>query len=640
MDILNAIVDTWLSKIKSSKEHKRKVFQKTADRIWKYYGSDHRFVYFREGEDAGDSPFPSGQPSYKATINKTAEYVHLMLPSLHHKVPIRRVATRRPVLVPELFGAPPGAILPPSPTQQQDRVRAFLLEWFLNYTAGESTFDLRGEGRGAVIEALTKGRGVLWHEMIETQDGMLPGSFFDSVDNLFLDPDAVRLREAGYAIRRRRRPIWEVAEEFELDPKELRRAYKDFSNKSVDSVEESKDLKDLTDGADGKDDVCVYYEVYSRVGVGQKFAIADAKMKQVADMLDQLDPHAYLVIMPGVKYPLNLPEHLMEAPDAEGEIVRAMEWPVKFFGDTADPWPFSCLDFYPSPDCIWPTPPLKAALPLQAFLDYAYSFLMGRVRTTCRDIIVTSKAMQKDLKDAIVSGLDQTVVGMDGTTQELEKLIHILQFPMVNMDLWRVIEAIERNFEKATGLTELAYGNTGPTQPRSAAEMQVRQGNMSIRPGDMAECVESFMSRSARKEAIATRLYVGPEAVGRLLGETPQEGSPAMGPLTQAWAMLINTPDPYTAAAEMDYTVEAGSGRKPNKDKQLADIQDSAQTILPILMGRYQMTGDPTQVNAWFRRWGEAQDMDVTEFMLPPQSPPMPMGPEGPPPGQGGPPPM
>jgi len=229
------------------------------------------------------------------------------------------------------------------------------------------------------------------------------------------------------------------------------------------------------------------------------------------------------------------------------------------------------------------------------------------------------------------------VVGKDGSVQDLKKELDVLQFPQVNMDLWRVIEAIERNFEKATGLTELAYGNTGPTQPRSAAEMQVRQGNMSIRPGDMAECVESFMARAARKEAIATRMHVPGQSVARMLGETMPDGAPAPGPLTQAWNMLINTPDPYMAACEMDYTVESGSGRKPNKDKQLADIQDSAQTILPILMGRYQMTGDPTQVNAWFRRWGEAQDMDVSEFMLPAQPPPMP--PEGPPPEEGGPPP-
>jgi len=479
-------------------------------------------------------------------------------------------------------------------------MRSQLMQWLLNYTP--DMFDYRTLARTSVTESLVRGRGIVWHEM----ERGLCGSFPDTTDNLLLDPDAESLRTCAYAIRIRRRPAWQVARDFGLDAARLKAAYDSRQNESRRETV----LDDV-----GASDCITYYEVYSRMGTGARFLGASEELRRVAPMLEQAGEHVYLAILPGFGL-LNLPEESLSDATTVEEIQTRLAWPIAFWGDYVDPWPFTCLDYYPHPRRCWPSPPLEPALPLQAFLDYAYSYVMTRLRSTARDLILTNKALEEPVRNAILYGEDQCVVPSESMSSEIDELVHILKFPPVNRDMYEVLALVERRFREATGLIELAYGNV-QRQMRSASEAQVLQQNMSVRPEDLADCVENWHSRVASKEAIATRLYVDGETFAMLAGERTPEGAPAPGPLAQAWSALVTTQDPYDAASQMLYTVEAGSGRKKNLAKQQADITEAMNFMFGPSMQYYQATGDPTLINGLLDEWGESRQADVTRMRLP-----------------------
>jgi len=659
MEPLGYVCELWRKQIAHAKEIKRKQFGDTAERCWQYLTKDYKTLYLTPGPYRA---FPEGEtgPAHQIKLAKSREFVNLMLPYVHHKVPLRKVSPSRPEVPPELMalvspppmplqmpgsgpGVLPGMPYPPSPLQilrQQDQLRAWLMEWWLNYLAGDQTNNLRLEARMALPEALVKGRGLVWHEMIPSSMGLIPFSGYESVDRLLIDPDCEQYRDAAWVVRERNRSRWRLAEEFGLDPERLESAASTHLDDALQQTAGMGRSEDPEDIRARKGDVVHYYEVYSRMGLGSKFHAADPVTKEAGDLFSSLGDNVYLVIADGVDFPLNMPPEAVAGISVPEEIQQRLSWPIPFWADHQNPWPFSPIDFYPNQDDPWATSPLQGALPLLAFLDHAYSYLMGRVKATCRDIHVVSGAIDRKLEEALHAAIDQTVVKVPGDVQtEVAKMLHTIQFPSVNRDLWDVLSAVERAFERATGMDPLLYGSGGGApQMRSAQEASIRQGNMGMRPDDMAECVEQWQSAIGAKEALATRLFVGPQQVAPLFGETMQQGpmGPMLGPMSQAWATLISTNDPIEAAAELTYTVAAGTGRRKNKQKDQSDAQLLIQTLFQPLMGYAQATGNTNPLNALIHFMGQAYDMDVSAMMLPAMPPPqaMPPNPEEPPSGE------
>lgn len=632
MGVLSSITTLWSRQIKHAQESKHRLFGKTAARAWDFLGKDYKQLYVA-CEEEYRSP---RQSFFQVRINKSREFVNVLLPFIHHRIPNRLVEPSRPKVPPELLGLPPGTPVPPTPLQQTDQIRAWLMQWFLNWIPGQ--YDLRYECRQAIPEALVKGRCVVWHEFFRGPYGSIPGSFADSVDNLFIDPDAKQLQNASYIVRKRRRSVWHVAEELGIPSDELRGKASTNLRKSTDAAQiTSESYGDKED----KGDIVEYFEVWSRMGFGHKFSTgSDSELKSdrlLAD-LDALGDYIYLVICPGVDYPLNLPPAVFATPNAEMEVRSRVQWPVATYFDRANPWPMSCLDFYPDPESPWASSPLEAALPLQVFMDHAYGWLMGRCRTSCRDIVVVSSSIDSDLEKAIVSELDMAIATIDGdVSEDLRKLVTVLQHPPMNQDIWQILSAVENMFERLTGMDPLLSGAGGRTQIRSSAEAQIRQSNVSNRPEDMAECVEDWMSQIARKEAVMTRLHVPSSVVAPLFGEQVQEGMDGIpigfGPLSQQWGQLVTTDDPARACAELAYTVEAGTGRKKNKQAQLQNAELTMQTLAQPLLGLAMQKGQVQPFNALIQMLAEANDMNLDAMLLPtpPMQPPM----QGPPQQQG-----
>lgn len=625
-ELLRKVVAIWEQQRTLCEDAKERDFGKSADRIWGFLGKSYRQLYI--DTDDQELRFPDAEKLYyKPRINKTAEAVGLLVPAVLSRVPHRLVSPRRPPLPEEIAALIPQAAKARERIDAEDQLRAWFLQWWLNYTPTE--FGLYGEARRAVVEGIAKGRGVLWHEIADGPSGPIPASYFESVNNLFIDADAKQSRDAAFIIRKRRMSVWKVSEIFGIRREKLR-AQARSNQQEAHNIASGQGAGE-TPGKDN--DICEYYEVWSRIGIGHWLDREDDSFKGLVAALDELGAHVWLAIMPGIEAPLNLQPDAMAAGLTNDELTARLEWPIAFWAESAgNPWPCSFLDLRPNCENSWATSILEAGLPMQIFLDHLYSFVMNRLRLSCKSLVIVSKAIEKAVKDAIATGFDLELVPYTGKPgDDLDSLVKLFEFPELNKDVWEVLSIIENAYDRATGLLPLLYGAQGKPGMRSAAEAGIRESHVSTRPDDYADTVEAWMSAVAAKEGQATRLHVG-ESVAPLFGEQlPNEQDPnapqVYGPLTAAWLRLVFTPDdPALAASEMSYTVEAGSGKRKNKQKQVQDMQQLMQVLTDPAMQVYAATGDPQQLNALVDIVGDALEVSVDRLKFPQMQPAPPEG--------------
>jgi hypothetical protein len=160
--------------------------------------------------------------------------------------------------------------------------------------------------------------------------------------------------------------------------------------------------------------------------------------------------------------------------------------------------------------------------------------------------------------------------------------------------------------------------NPGGTQPRSAAEMHVKQSSMQIRPDYMKARVEEWQTHVARIEAITARWFIQPQMVQKLFGDVG----------AMLWQTYIMDPDPDKVVAELEFRIESGSAAKPDKDKNIANANQVVQLLAPNLFAYGQGTGNYEPFNGMLRDLGGAMDYDIDKYLLPSLPPPMPAPPE------------
>ena len=215
------------------------------------------------------------------------------------------------------------------------------------------------------------------------------------------------------------------------------------------------------------------------------------------------------------------------------------------------------------------------------------------------------------------------------------KQVYVIQFPPLNKDLYTTMQLSAREFEMSSGMDPLLYGGAPNKQMRSAKEAEYREAHLTSRPQDFADVTERWQSRISAKEAAATRLYVGPDTVAPLFREPRQDPANPdpnfmYGLLSQFWATHVNTSDPAMAVAELAYTVEAGTGQRKDKTKQLRDTMEMVQLLAAPILQAATATGVLDAANA-MRMWngliatlGEAKEipLGLMQMLPPPQQPP------------------
>ena len=611
-ELLRPITRAWMGKLHKAAKHKKVEFQDDADEVMQFFDGPHDFMYgskYSESEDAAP------QPTFRMTVNKVAEVVQLYGPSLYHRNPYRQVNPRTfPEFPMDLLGDPnnPQAQAAAQQLQSQDSNRqgritavAGLLQHMLNFTPNE--LDLRGHSRQMVDEAVIKGMSLLWTEVYQPPGGNARyiGSFYDSIDNLLMDPDVEGIEHAKWFARRRVLPVWEVEDRYGL-PRETLRG--NLQSDNVQGEIEASDEYKYFQARGDTNDLFTYFEVYSRMGMGHMLKDCHNISANKA-LLDQFGKHIYMAVCDEYPYPLNLPEKVFQEADLE-EVFMRLQWPIPFWADPTSPLPFSYTAFHKRPRKLWPMSHIKPGLGELKFINWAISFLADKIKNTSRDFIGVLKSAGEDIKTSILSGKDLTLLEFDKIQGKISDVVQTFQFQPVNPDLWKIIDAMFGLLDKRLGTNELMYGQSS-RQMRSAQEASVKSDQVNIRPDDMAEQVEATMTMVARKEALASRWIL-----------TSKDVLPALGPeRARLWDSLVRSTNLEDIVAELEYRIEAGSVRKPNKNRDMENANTSVQVWAPFFQNYAMQSGDFNAINSLAEHWAKANDMDPAKMRLEPPPP-------------------
>lgn len=629
---LRQIVGTWVKKLKAAEKYK-KPFSDDAKEASLFYDGDNNWMWkdaYARGERGYNSSI--APPSFVMQVNAVFELVEIFASVIYHRNPVRTVTVMEPPEIPmENMGLaqPLGPNGSPSPEQMQiietvkaemeqketRKLAARLMESYLNWSPVE--LDLKRQARKVVNEAMIKGGGVFWTEMVsvDTSGDMnvppmrMVGSFYDSIDNLLIDPDFDNEDDMLWCARKCVRPLDEVAATYGIPPEDLKK-HLDSQTPSLRREPQGKKKKDTTNN------LVTFYKIWSKTGMGDRFKDSP---KENTGVFDACGKYCYLVVCEGVDYPLNLPPSLMqEEVDPQMGIPTSMltrvAWPIPFFVDP-NGWPFTMLAFHRKPGYAWPVSHIRPAIGELRLLNWCFSFLATRIATSCETVVAVQKAADETIKQQLLSpseGGFKVLELSELLGRRIEDVVSVFQMPQVTKDLWDIISAVMEQFAKRTGLSELAYGYTRSSF-RSAAEAQIKNENISIRPDNMSNELEDCMSTLARREAIAARWLLEPQDVAPVLGNTGAAG----------WAQFIMRRDLVSLTRELLYRVEAGSARKPNKASRVEQMQMAVQTLGPIL-SNLAGAGMVEPFNALMKDWASSLDIDAAPYLLPPPPPPSP----------------
>jgi hypothetical protein len=621
---LRQLVRTWTKKFEAAIKYK-KPFADDAKEAALFYDGDHNWMWkdaYARGERGYNSSIAA--PAFRMQVNKVFELIEIFGAVIYHRNPVRTVTvSQQPDLPPEAYGLPADmSMMTPEQSQlmavaQADAesrmsrdVARQLLEAYLNYTPNE--LDLKRQAKKFVNERLMKGMGVLWPELVEIpgeQPIRMVGSFYDSVDNLLIDPDFDNMDDMLWCARRCVRPLEEVAAEYGIPEEELGKHLDGNTEIKADNEPRSSKRK-----SGQTQRLVTYYKVWSKCGAGDRFKDAPEKSRGI---FDSLGKYCYLVICEGVDYPLNLPPSvLQEDVDPQAGIPQSVmlrtAWPVPYYVDPGG-WPFVPLAFHPKPGYAWPISHIKPGVAELRMLNWGMSFLASRIATSCETIIAVQKAADQELKDQLLApseGGFKIIELAELLGRRIEDVISTFQMPQVTKDLWDILTAVAEQFAQRTGLTELVHGYTR-AQFRSAAEATIKQENVAVRPDSMANELEDAMSTLARREALAVRWLLEPNDVAPVLGP--------MGAI--AWEQHVAKRDLTSLTRDFLFRVEAGSARKPNKSGRVEQMTLAVQTLGPIL-APLATGGVVEPFNALMRDWAMSLDIDASPYLIPPPPPP------------------
>lgn len=656
---LKPISAAWIKKIAAARRAKSAFDSDAREAMHFFDGGPKWFFENAGGRGVSLMSRPVPAPAFRLTVNRVWEVVKLIGAVIYNRNPVRTVTPRKfPVIPPEMVGVDPQAyqVDPmtgqpmPDPRVMQfieaseaiamadetKRIVAELMETYLNWTPIEN--NLISHGRQVVDESLIKGGGVLWTEAVSQQNvppadpTLVIGSFYDSVDNLLLDPDAQVIEEITWCAKKCVLPIDQVCRMFGLQREDLKanlESYDSTARHDETQTAATNGTRHAKKRTGKTNDLVTFYKVWSKCGFGDR--LKDAK-KSDRGVFDPLGDNCYLVVCEGVDYPLNVPPQVMDEELDEDGLPQTLRirtaWPIPLWADNGG-WPFEMFAPHRKPNSLWPVSHIRPGIGELRFLNWGMSFLMTRIATSCETIIGVSKAADADIKDQLLAPSEngfKLLEISESIGRSVNDIVSVFAVPGVTRDMWDILAAVAEQFDKRVGLTELVYGSTR-NQMRSASEAQVKQDNMSIRPDDMAQNFEDFMSRVARKEAMAARWLL-----------RPQDVAPILGPLgAEAWAMHVTPKDGTDFSSitrEFSYTIASGSARKLNKQAQQDRMAMAFQTLGPLLQP-LMAAGIVQPLNALITEWAKANDLDASPFLIPPPPPPPPM----PPPGPGAPPP-
>lgn len=563
--------------ISAGKKH-REAFMANGKEIERYgYAQNYDFEY--QGKFAENAAV-----FFKAKVAKTAQAVDTFGPYLYPANPTRRVESR------------PWAT-------EVSVARSKIMGELLNYLPDET--DLYLHARRAVNQAIVYGRGVLWTGY--NPEKQIVQSIYDTVENLIVDPDAYTWEQVNWVARRRRIARWAAMKRYP-GSKALIRSMDKTGDRATDK------------GASGEDPMSEMVELYE-----MHFKVGLANYKGGSDLAknDEANPDQAVVDDSPRKYIVT----------GDGKMVKETTWEVPWFRDGE--WPCTILDFRDMPDSIWPVSPLSPGLGHQRALNWIYTLYLSKLRYTTRSLIGVLKnsplggISEESVTEALYGGelpvIEFSVTG-GGENVKLSDFIQQFNFQDGMAEFERASSIINREFEMATGLSDVLQTGEGRTQDRSAEATKFKRDASTTRVNDMKSRVERWMSVLARKEAIAARFLMGPDEIGRIFG--PEAA--------QVWGEIMDPGADFDSFfLETDYSIVSGSMIRQGPEQAQDATEAALNQAVPALFQAGAVRAALAIVSAWAKAWDQPEDIqkaiqaDLAQLMAPPQDPAM-----GAPPGE------
>lgn len=612
MTIAEKLVDEWLTRIEHARKSKE-AFNAVGDACYSFYARSAKFMW----EDKFRKKYIGNinTPKFEVTINAAFEFVAIFGPYLMWDYPHRSVRPYEPLqLDPELFAGPEG----PSPffqnivaqQEQQTRIarmRCALMEHYLNYSQREQPAGLWHHSQLAVLDALVRGRGVLKPSTYRN-----PGSSrtltqleYVPVSQVFIDPDCCDpLFETAtwMCVQHKNWPTYKVEDRFNLPRGTLDEA---GNLESVESMATNNRAIDQMHRSHGRtNDLITWYEIWTKCGVAGRSSLRDSDLAEMVD--ENVGDFAYLCIAHSVPWPLNAPPASFHDEITPEEISEMLGWPTPLCNDGK--WPLAFLDFYPDSEGPWPIAPLSAGLGHLICLNVLMSAYVEQAFENRKSIIAALEGAKKEAQEALNSKDNPAFVTLKGEIeQDISRCIQYLNRPNMNTDILQAIEMELMLFQRATSLVDFMYGSEQKVS-RSARDIAAKEEKTAIRPEKMARDVAAWQTLGATMEAFTAALNVQGADVDPYI--------PA--PL---WDMLISTQDPELVMREMDCIVEATDVRRPNRERDLSNLQTLAQQATAAFMQYAQISGDSEPLNNYFSKLFKAMEQPYTGMEMGPWVP-------------------
>lgn len=611
-------MSSWKAAIEASRKTRAPWLQ-TAQVCREFYSGSVGFMWSKDFS----ARFPNQkmpESKFQITIAKAFELVSIVGPTLMWDYPGRVVTNYDKLDIPPEFWDDPamGQMWEMEAAKENARsiTRNNLMQHYLNYSQREQPGGgLVADSHMAIVDALVTGRGVVRVEPYEPEGntGTLTQGRYVQVDRLYIDPDCRRANwtDARWIAIEHCDPHWDLERRFGWPEGSLKQ-HSTKTTKQTASATSQQQVNPPTSVAQSSQDMVVWYEIFSKMGVGTRFR--DCKMPQWHSAFESsVGDFAYICMVPAMNEPLNARGDAVERADTT-EVKNMFEWPVRYYMDGR--WPVAPLDFWIQPDTPYPLAPLAMGLGELIFLNIFISSLADRV---FQDSLVKAAVSSEMVEDAVAKLLSykHEVLELNPVGQQnINEMVTYLQRPGVNFDAFRMVEYVSAMFDKRVGLTELLYGlNPGGKVSRTAADAQQKGEATNTRPEFMARQVQRWQTEIANMERIAAAEYVS----GKTL-------IPAIGKMgAQLWDQLITAEDPVVYMREMRCQIEANSIKKPNQEKTVANMQQVASYTLPVLQWYAQTTGNTEPLNNFWETMGDALNQDTEGWQMPPipqQGPP------------------
>ena len=89
--VFRTVVNHWMTKIVNAKDHKKKVFQTSADECLSFYSGPRSWDDVMGGEGGVSNKDDVVDSTFKVNVNKTFEFVTIFGPALYYENPVRTV---------------------------------------------------------------------------------------------------------------------------------------------------------------------------------------------------------------------------------------------------------------------------------------------------------------------------------------------------------------------------------------------------------------------------------------------------------------------------------------------------------------------------------------------------------------------